>query len=232
MVVHLTRRFSLARLISPRIICATRTQPPVRAILRNLRAISWSRSCQGNEVKYKSCTLLIVYITQVSVSVVSNLLETSGCFWGVELAYQRVPGVLETEVGYTDGHKENPSYQEVCRGTTGHTEALRVKFDPRIVKYNELLTVLWDRMDPTTLNRQGNDRGTQYRSGIYYTTPEQKDIAIASKEAEQKKHERPIVTEIKAATHFWRAEEYHQKYLEKGGQCSSKGDTTSIRCYG
>ena len=132
MVVHLTRRFSLARLISPRIICATRTQPPVGAILRNLRAISWSRSCQGNEVKYKSCTLLIVYITQVSVSVVSNLLETSGCFWGVELAYQRVPGVLETEVGYTDGHKENPSYQEVCRGTTGHTEALRVKFDPRI----------------------------------------------------------------------------------------------------
>ncbi|CAM9587924.1 unnamed protein product [Ectocarpus sp. 4 AP-2014] len=156
----------------------------------------------------------------------------AGCFWSVELAYQRVPGVLETEVGYTDGHKKDPTYQEVCSGSTGHTEALRVKFDPRVVKYNELLTVLWDKIDPTTLNRQGNDSGTQYRSGIYYTSPEQKEIALASKAAEQAKLDKPIVTEIKEATEFYRAEDYHQKYLEKGGQCSLKGDTSNIRCYG
>ncbi|CAN0126217.1 unnamed protein product [Pylaiella littoralis] len=166
-----------------------------------------------------------------------SMLETgifagAGCFWGIELAYQRIPGVMETEVGYIDGHKKNPTYQEVCSGSTGHTEALRVKFDPRVVKYNELLTVLWDRIDPTTLNRQGNDAGTQYRSGIYYTTPEQKEMALASKAAEGAKLDKPIMTEIKEATQFYRAEDYHQQYLEKGGQCSLKGDTTNIRCYG
>eukprot|EP00904_Undaria_pinnatifida_P010413 jgi/Undpi1/6501/HiC_scaffold_20.g08980.m1 len=156
----------------------------------------------------------------------------AGCFWGVELAYQRIPGVLETEVGYIDGHKKNPTYKEVCTGTTGHTEALRVRYDPRVVKFNELLTVLWDRIDPTTLNRQGNDSGSQYRSGIYCTTPEQLETAKASKAAEQAKHDKPIVTEIKEATEFYRAEDYHQQYLEKGGQCSLKGDTSNIRCYG
>ncbi|CAM9231023.1 unnamed protein product [Discosporangium mesarthrocarpum] len=162
----------------------------------------------------------------------------AGCFWGVELAFQRVPGVLKTTVGYIDGHSVNPTYEQVCSGTSGHTEAVKIDFSPAAVSYDELLTVLWDRMDPTTLNRQGNDAGTQYRSGqvdlllIYYTTPEQRDVAINSKEAQQQHYTSPIVTEIKAATTFYPAENYHQQYLEKGGQCALKGDTTAIRCYG
>lgn len=167
-----------------------------------------------------------------SAPAVETGIFAAGCFWGVELLYQRVPGVLETAVGYTDGHKKDPTYEEVCSGTTRHTEALQVKFDKNVVSYNELLTLFWDRIDPTTLNRQGNDRGTQYRSGIYYTTPEQKTIAEESLAAIQMKYDTPIVTEIKAATIFYKAEDYHQQYLEKGGQCSLKGDTSKIRCYG
>ncbi|KAG5183583.1 peptide methionine sulfoxide reductase [Tribonema minus] len=156
----------------------------------------------------------------------------AGCFWSIQISFDRVPGITETVVGYTDGHKANPTYEEVCSGSTGHTEALQIKYDPRIVSYHELLTVLYDRMDPTTLNRQGHDIGTQYRSGIYYHNDKQKEEALKAKEEAQKHYKEPIVVEIKPATAFYPAEHYHQKYLEKGGQCSRKGDTTAIRCYG
>mmetsp|Transcript_14309 Transcript_14309/g.23797 ORF Transcript_14309/g.23797 Transcript_14309/m.23797 type:complete len:194 (+) Transcript_14309:39-620(+) len=157
-----------------------------------------------------------------------------GCFWGIELAFQRVPGVIQTQVGYTQGHKENPTYEEVCSGTTGHTEAVQITYDTNAIKYDDLLTILWDRIDPTTLNRQGNDMGTQYRSGIYYHTVEQRDIALRSREELQKKKypHASIETEIKAATTFYPAEPHHQQYLSKGGQCSATGDLTPIRCYG
>eukprot|EP00968_Pinguiococcus_pyrenoidosus_P002512 scaffold143_cov260-Pinguiococcus_pyrenoidosus.AAC.5 len=153
----------------------------------------------------------------------------AGCFWGIELAFQRVPGVTNTEVGYINGHKENPTYDEVCSGETGHAEALRVEFNPDIVTYDELLTVFWDRLNPTQVNGQGNDIGTQYRSGIYYLSDEQRVAAEASREAEQAKYVEPIATEIQQAETFWPAEKYHQGYLAKGGQCSAKGDLTPIR---
>ncbi len=120
----------------------------------------------------------------------------------------------------------------MCRGTTGHTEAVKIEYDSNIISYADLLTVFWDRLDPTTLNRQGNDVGSQYRSGIYYHTPIQKLIAFESKEKEQEKYNDPIVTEILPAKEWYPAEAYHQRYLEKGGQCARVGDISGIRCYG
>jgi methionine-S-sulfoxide reductase len=157
----------------------------------------------------------------------------AGCFWGVELAFQRVPGVLKTQVGYTQGVTKDPTYEEVCSGASGHAEAVLVEYQPERVSIGELLTVFWDIHDPTTPNRQGNDAGTQYRSGIYCSTEEQKAAAISSREQEQQKYGNlPIVTEILMASKWYPAEEYHQQYLEKGGQCSLTGDLTPIRCYG
>ncbi|EGC34907.1 hypothetical protein DICPUDRAFT_47974 [Dictyostelium purpureum] len=156
----------------------------------------------------------------------------AGCFWSVELLFQRVKGVVKTRVGYCNGQVENPTYRDVCSGKTGHAEAVDLEFDPKEVSYKELLQLFWGKHDPTTLNRQGNDHGSQYRSGIYYHSEEQKKEATESKEEEQKKYKVPIVTEILPAGHFYPAEEYHQRYLEKGGQCSSKGCNDKIRCYG
>jgi methionine-S-sulfoxide reductase len=156
----------------------------------------------------------------------------AGCFWGVQLAFQRVHGVLDTTVGYTNGHSKAPTYKQVCTGETGHAEAIRIVFDPAVVTFNDLLNKFWSIHDPTTLNRQKNDVGTQYRSGIYYHDENQRKEAIASKEAQQKTNSKEIVTEIEEAAEFWPAEEYHQKYLEKGGQCSDKGCDIAIRCYG
>lgn len=156
----------------------------------------------------------------------------AGCFWGVELAFQRVPGVLHTMVGYTAGQKDHPSYQDVCSGTTGHTEAVQMIFNPAAVSYKELLLVLFDRMDPTALNRQGNDRGTQYRSGVYYHTDDQKRIAEEFFKEMQPKYSDKIVVELKKASKFWPAEGYHQKYLEKGSQKAAKGCLDPIKCYG
>jgi len=156
----------------------------------------------------------------------------AGCFWGVQLAFQRVPGVVSSMVGYTAGQKLHPTYQDVCDGDSGHTEAVQMLFNPELVSYKELLTVLFDRMDPTTLNRQGNDRGTQYRSGIYYHSEEQKDIAVKFIKEIQPKYQDKIVVEVKQAEKFWPAENYHQKYLEKGGQQSGKGCLDPIKCYG
>ncbi|PIN22603.1 Peptide methionine sulfoxide reductase [Handroanthus impetiginosus] len=161
----------------------------------------------------------------------------AGCFWGVELAYQRVPGVTKTEVGYTQGYLHNPTYEDVCSGTTNHSEVVRIQYDPKECSYDTLLDVFWARHDPTTLNRQGNDVGTQYRTGIYFYTPEQEKAALESRDRQQKLLNRKIVTEILPAKKFYRAEEYHQQYLAKGGrfgfkQSSEKGCNDPIRCYG
>ncbi|KAF1792161.1 Peptide methionine sulfoxide reductase [Phytophthora cactorum] len=156
----------------------------------------------------------------------------AGCFWGVQLAFDRLPGVLETTVGYTQGDVDSPTYRQVCTGRTNHAEAIRIVFDESQTSYESLLSKFWAIHDPTTLNRQKNDKGTQYRSGIYYHSEDQRKTALASKEEYQKKLSIPIVTEIVEAKQFWDAEDYHQKYLEKGGQCADKGCEVAIRCYG
>jgi peptide-methionine (S)-S-oxide reductase len=147
----------------------------------------------------------------------------AGCFWGVEAAFRQIKGVKATAVGYMGGKLKGPTYQDVCTDRTGHAEVVQVEFDPSEVSYQDLLRVFWDNHDPTTLNRQGPDTGTQYRSVIFYHTPEQQAAAKASKEALAKagRYKRPIVTEITPAPEFWRAEDYHQQYLEKRGlaQC-------------
>eukprot|EP00164_Ancoracysta_twista_P000344 GFYU01000471.1.p1 GENE.GFYU01000471.1~~GFYU01000471.1.p1 ORF type:complete len:177 (+),score=43.99 GFYU01000471.1:177-707(+) len=155
-----------------------------------------------------------------------------GCFWSVELVYQRAPGVIKTRVGYTNGTVLNPSYKQVCTGSTGHAEAVQVDYDPAVISYNELLNLFWQKHDPTTPNRAGNDKGSQYRSGIYYHDDEQRALAEASKKSVQLTVSRPVVTEIQPVENFFPAEEYHQKYLEKGGQSASKGCSDPIACYG
>ena len=143
----------------------------------------------------------------------------AGCFWGVEAAFRQIKGVKTTAVGYMGGKLKDPTYQDVCTDRTGHAEVVQVEFDPSEVSYEELLRVFWENHDPTTLNRQGPDTGTQYRSVIFYHTPEQEASAKASKESLGKsgRYKRPIVTEIIPAPEFWRAEDYHQQYLEKRG---------------
>ncbi|KAJ1744289.1 hypothetical protein LPJ78_000416 [Coemansia sp. RSA 989] len=164
----------------------------------------------------------------------SNQLATfaAGCFWSVELVFQRKNGVLQTQVGYTGGHKDSATYDEVCSGTTGHAEAVRLEYDPQVISYNDLLRVFWNKHNPTQGNRQGNDIGSQYRSAIFYHNDEQKQLAEASKAKMQESYSTPITTEIVSAGPFYAAENYHQKYLEKGGQCASKGCQDDILCYG
>ena len=142
---------------------------------------------------------------------------TAGCFWGVETAFRKVKGVTSTAVGYAGGTLEHPTYEDVCTGRTGHAEAVEVQFDPEQVSYGELLEGFWKIHDPTTPNRQGPDIGTQYRSAIFFHSPEQEEEARRSKEQAQAHFPRPIVTEITPASAFWRAEEYHQQYFEKRG---------------
>jgi peptide-methionine (S)-S-oxide reductase len=141
----------------------------------------------------------------------------AGCFWGVEETFRRLAGVKSTQVGYMGGAMSNPTYQDVCTDETGHAEVVEVTFDPAVISYHDLLEVFWNNHDPTTLNRQGPDFGTQYRSAIFFHSPEQEATAIASRDAAQGRFRRPIVTEIVPAKDFWRAEEYHQQYLEKRG---------------
>lgn len=143
-----------------------------------------------------------------------------GCFWGVEHFFRHLPGVHDAISGYIGGIKEAPSYREVCDGDTGHAEAVEVTFDPTQISYETLLNHFWQIHDPTTLNRQGPDFGTQYRSAIYFHTPEQEQQAKASLAVAQARFPRPIVTEITPASRFWPAEAYHQRYLEKHGKGS------------
>jgi peptide-methionine (S)-S-oxide reductase len=141
----------------------------------------------------------------------------AGCFWGVEATFRKVPGVLDTKVGYTGGHTRHPSYEQVCQGNTGHAEAVQVTFDPRLVSYEDLLTVFWRCHDPTTPNRQGPDTGHQYRSAIFYHSPAQRQAALESKRqiTARQRYPAPIVTEITALGPFYPAEDYHQRYLER-----------------
>jgi peptide-methionine (S)-S-oxide reductase len=146
----------------------------------------------------------------------------AGCFWGVEVTFRNVRGVKDATVGYLGGTMANPTYKDVCTGRTGHAEVVQVEYDPAEVSYDRLLEVFWENHDPTTLNRQGPDVGTQYRSAIFFHSPEQKRIAEASKaklEASGKLR-RPVVTEITEASAFYPAEDYHQRYLEKRGLAS------------
>ena len=146
----------------------------------------------------------------------------AGCFWGVEATFRQIPGVTSTAVGYMGGALKNPTYKDVCTDRTGHAEAVQVEYDPSKVSYDELLRVFWANHDPTQLNRQGPDAGTQYRTVIFFHTPQQETAAKASKEKLQASghYKRPVVTAIVPAEEFWRAEEYHQQYLEKRGLAS------------
>ena len=148
----------------------------------------------------------------------------AGCFWGVEAAFRQIKGVTATQAGYMGGHTENPSYRDVCSHTTGHAEVVEVTFDPAVASYEQLLDVFWKSHDPTQLNRQGPDVGSQYRSAVFFHSPEQEAAALASKEAQQGRRSRPVVTEITAADKFYPAEEYHQQYLEKRGLSSCHVD--------
>jgi peptide-methionine (S)-S-oxide reductase len=164
-------------------------------------------------------------------TVTETAVFAAGCFWGVEAEFRRADGVLRTRVGYTGGHKENPTYRQVCGHRTGHAEAVEVTFDPTKVTYEELLDRFWATHDPTQRNRQGPDLGSQYRSEIFFTSPEQEAAAQRSRDEEQRKledgggrgllkHRRKIATRITEATTFWEAEDYHQRYLEKRGRAS------------
>jgi peptide-methionine (S)-S-oxide reductase len=146
----------------------------------------------------------------------------AGCFWGVEATFRQMPGVVSTRVGYTGGQTENPTYKEVCTDRTGHAEAVEVEFDPAKVRYADLLKVFWENHDPTQMNRQGPDWGSQYRSAIFFHSPEQQAQAQASKESLEKAHRysKPIATQIVPAETFYPAEDYHQQYLEKRGLAS------------
>jgi peptide-methionine (S)-S-oxide reductase len=146
----------------------------------------------------------------------------AGCFWGVEVRFQQEPGVTETAVGYEGGKLDNPTYKDVCTDRTGHAEVVEVKFDPAKVSYQRLLDLFFELHDPTQLNRQGPDWGAQYRSVIFFHSPEQEAVAKATiaRLTEQKAFKKPIVTQVVPAESFWRAEEYHQKYLEKRGAVS------------
>ncbi len=146
----------------------------------------------------------------------------AGCFWGVEAAFRRLPGVVDVASGYSGGHMPNPTYKDVCSHTTGHAEVVQVTFDPQKITYDQLLDLFWQIHNPTQVNRQGPDVGSQYRSAIFVHSPEQQAIAEKSKAAlaASGKFQRPIATEITTAGPFYRAEEYHQKYLEKHGAAS------------
>jgi peptide-methionine (S)-S-oxide reductase len=144
----------------------------------------------------------------------------AGCFWGVEAAFRQLPGVTHTRVGYAGGHTENPSYEDVCTDTTGHAEAVEVTYDPEQVSYDELLDVFWAKHDPTQLNRQGYDVGTQYRSAIFFHSPEQQEAATRSKAEVQARTPGRVVTELVEAGPFYEAEDYHQQYLEKRGRAT------------
>ena len=155
-----------------------------------------------------------------------------GCFWGTELHFQRYPGVVATCVGYTQGSTASPNYEQVCGGMSGHTEAIQLLYDPLVVTYEGLCNKLLATVDATLRNQVGNDRGTQYRHGIYSHSEAQLEVAERCLAQEQTKSARPVVTELKSATVFFPAENYHQRYLEKGGQSAEKNAPAKVRCYG
>lgn len=144
-----------------------------------------------------------------------------GCFWGVAEYMSRIKGIVGSEVGYANGSLKDPSYEQVCTGTTGHTETAHIKFDEKTISLEEILDRFWDIIDPTVLNRQGPDTGSQYRTGIYYTDLEDREIILKTLKRQKEKYDEPIVTEVESLKLFYKAEEYHQEYLKKnpGGYC-------------
>jgi methionine-S-sulfoxide reductase len=150
-----------------------------------------------------------------------QIVLAGGCFWGMEAYFQQLPGVVTTEVGYANGTTDNPTYEEVCRHLTGHAEVLRLNYDSTVISLETLLKHFWKVIDPTLLNRQGGDVGTQYRSGIYYMDDEDKPVILASMTAVQAQYEKTIVTEVMPLGKYFPAEDYHQHYLDKnpGGYC-------------
>ena len=146
----------------------------------------------------------------------------AGCFWGVEVEFRNTPGVTDAAVGYMGGELENPTYEDVCSDRTGHAEVVQVEFDPDEVSYEELVERFFELHDPTQLNRQGPDVGSQYRSVVFYHDPEQQKAAEAVREQAQTRFSRPVVTQVEPASSFWPAEDYHQQYLVKRGLASCR----------
>lgn len=167
----------------------------------------------------KHILILIAMTGGLAMAETQKATFAAGCFWGVEEAFRSIEGVLDAQVGYTGGHTENPTYREVCSGRTGHAEAVEVTFDPAVVSYRTLVESFFKIHDPTQVNRQGPDVGSQYRSAVFYHSPEQQTVAEAVKTDLElsRKYRRPIATEIAPAAPFYRAEEYHQRYFEKNG---------------
>src|SRR3989338_3556997 len=179
----------------------------------------------------KFSIILIITLVHISFALADNESKDSnmnnsifekatfagGCFWCMQHPYDELKGVVSTTVGYTGGHRDNPTYEEVCAGETGHAEAIEILYDPTQINYFELLNVFWKNIDPTTLNKQFTDIGTQYRTAVFYHSEKQKQSAESSKEEKERSgiYDNPIVTEITPASTFYRAEDYHQKYYEK-----------------
>lgn len=179
-------------------------------------------SCTRDNFRMSISTMIMLAMTLMTTSVDGMTQNDSkrdaatfgaGCFWCVEAVFERLPGVISVTAGYTGGHRPNPTYEQVCTGTTGHAEVAQIVFDPSKISYEKLLKVFWEAHDPTTMNRQGADTGTQYRSAIFYNSDTQKAIAGGSRAEAQKGFEDPIVTEITPLEVFYKAENYHQDYF-------------------
>jgi peptide-methionine (S)-S-oxide reductase len=194
------------------------------AILPCMTIVAAALVAVGCEARGVTAQVILPEGAEKGEATMENAMFGAGCFWGVESAFRQVPGVVDTAVGYAGGTGENPTYEQVCTGVTGHAEVCQVIYDPAIVSYGELLDVFWSIHEPTQVHRQGADVGYQYRSVIFYSTPQQKAAAEASKAhlAASGRFARPIATVIEPEPRFWRAEEYHQRYDEKHGMASCR----------
>jgi peptide-methionine (S)-S-oxide reductase len=168
--------------------------------------------CAAFSLAVASCSVAEDKTVNTSTNHTETAVFGGGCYWCTEAIYQMLPGVKSVASGFAGGAKENPTYKEVCAGTTGHAEVIQIEYDPKVISYEKLLDTFWEAHDPTTLNRQGNDVGTQYRSIVLYKTEAEKAAAEKSKAAAQKNFNSPIVTEIVPLKKFWKAEDYHQNY--------------------
>lgn len=193
---------------------AITTQPLLRSMLKMMKFMNATRNAP-------SILLDSIAVVMRESFNMKKILFGAGCFWGVEETFRKIKGVNETQVGYSGGEKPHPTYQDVCTGETGHAEVVLVEYDPQKISLEELLEQFWQIHDPTSMNKQGPDVGTQYRSAVYFYSVDQKITIDECKAKQQQHHHRPIVTEVAPASSFWRAEEYHQCYLEKNGlgQC-------------